>query len=324
MSRREARLRTSIWRDPDVLALPAHARYLYVFLISQPDLSLCGLLPLRLAPWSEDIGLPIAEVSRSLDALVAARFVVVDRDRAEVWIRTEMRHDNVLASAKTRAGAQASLRCVTSRRILVELGLEYPELISEWGLPTETDPPSDGVSDTPSDGGCSDYGDRGLGIGDRGEEGIGVWGKGGDGEPETALAVTPGPVPRRTKVSRDAQVESVFTAWKEAGHLNGRTVLTADRRRAVLKRLEEGYEAEDAVAAAEGIWQDEWHRDNGRTDLIYAMRQIERYRDIRLGLLSGAIPDPMSSSQRSLKRRLESGQTTPDRMARLLGLEGDP
>lgn len=51
LSRKEARVFTSIWKDEDFTALPRSAQWFYLFLLSQPDLSHCGVLPLRPGRW---------------------------------------------------------------------------------------------------------------------------------------------------------------------------------------------------------------------------------------------------------------------------------
>ena len=38
---------TSIWKDGDFLSLPPSAQRLYMFLLSQPELTYCGTMPLR-------------------------------------------------------------------------------------------------------------------------------------------------------------------------------------------------------------------------------------------------------------------------------------
>ena len=52
MPRTEARIFTSIWGDPDFLALPGSAQRLYMFLLSQRDLTYCGVMPFRPSRWA--------------------------------------------------------------------------------------------------------------------------------------------------------------------------------------------------------------------------------------------------------------------------------
>jgi|GEM_PF-4916287 len=144
--RTEARIKCSIWSDPDYVALPVEAKLLYQFLLEQDDLGLCGVIALREVRWEGPLG--IAAPSAFLEILEKARFVVIDYDEQELWIRTFMRWDGVLTSPKVLIGARLSLATVRSQRIRRSMAAEYPELAQEWGLDTLPDTPSDTPSDT--------------------------------------------------------------------------------------------------------------------------------------------------------------------------------
>ena len=76
MARTEARIFTSIWRDEHFLALPRSAQGLYMFLLSQDDLTYCGVMPLRERRWApKAAGLTIADLEQDLKALEAAAAV---------------------------------------------------------------------------------------------------------------------------------------------------------------------------------------------------------------------------------------------------------
>lgn len=101
MARTEGRLRTSIWSNADFLALDAEPQRLYMFLLSQPDLSHAGLVPLRARRWAAKVsGGTAASITAALAILTAARFVVVDEDTEEVLIRTFVRNDGVYKQPK--------------------------------------------------------------------------------------------------------------------------------------------------------------------------------------------------------------------------------
>ena len=70
MPRTEARIFTSIWKDGDFLSLPPMAQRLYMFLVSQPELTYCGTMPLRPARWvPKAAGLTLADIERDLKEL---------------------------------------------------------------------------------------------------------------------------------------------------------------------------------------------------------------------------------------------------------------
>jgi hypothetical protein len=108
MARGHGRILTSIWEDADFLALDERGQRLYLFLISQPNLNHAGLLPLTLRRWSRKAhGLTSAELEKTLQALEAARFIVMDDDTEELLIRSFVRNDGVWKQPKVM-GAMVS------------------------------------------------------------------------------------------------------------------------------------------------------------------------------------------------------------------------
>ena len=45
----------TIWNDPEFIALEAGPQRLYMFLLSQPDLSHAGLVPMRIRRWAKKV-----------------------------------------------------------------------------------------------------------------------------------------------------------------------------------------------------------------------------------------------------------------------------
>jgi hypothetical protein len=97
----EARVYASIWRDADFLALPRAVQGTYIFLFTQPDISMCGVLPLREEFWSEKASeLSTEELGTHLSLLADRRFVVIDAWTRELLVRSYVRRDEVLRSPK--------------------------------------------------------------------------------------------------------------------------------------------------------------------------------------------------------------------------------
>lgn len=139
MARREARVQASIWSDEDFKALPCSAQRLYLLLLSQPDLSYCGVLAYRPKRWTlmaSDSTVRAIEVA--VKELERTRFIVVDHDAGEVWVRTFIAHNKVLSSPNLiRAMAHdfTSIQSEPIRSALVEgLGEGFLE-----GLPERFD-----------------------------------------------------------------------------------------------------------------------------------------------------------------------------------------
>lgn len=101
MARTHGRIYADIWIDGDFVKLDQAAQRMFMFLLSQPDLSHAGLLPMRVNRWAKKAGdLSARAVRATLDTLAACDFVVVDEDTEEVLIRTMVRNDGVYKQPK--------------------------------------------------------------------------------------------------------------------------------------------------------------------------------------------------------------------------------
>jgi hypothetical protein len=76
------------------------AQRMFMFLLSQPDLSHAGLLPMRVNRWAKKAEDLTPRGPDELDYLAARDFVVVDEDTEEVLIRTMVRNDGVYKQPK--------------------------------------------------------------------------------------------------------------------------------------------------------------------------------------------------------------------------------
>ena len=166
----------TIWTDPDFINLDAGPQRLYLFLLSQPDLSHAGLVPMRINRWAKKVnGASRATILADLDALAYAQFVVADQETEEVLIRTFVRNDGVYKQPKVMLRMREDARQIESDRLrrtfrdeldrlpLDELNDEasnaaakstkqqvsevVDSLRADFGYPSEG--VSDGVTDTP-------------------------------------------------------------------------------------------------------------------------------------------------------------------------------
>ena len=118
MARGHGRILTSIWEDADFLALDEREQRLYLFLISQPNLNHAGLLDLTLRRWSRKAhGLTSAELEKLLQALEAARFIVMDDDTEELLIRSFIRNDGVWRMPKVMGAMVSGALEISSKRL---------------------------------------------------------------------------------------------------------------------------------------------------------------------------------------------------------------
>lgn len=143
MARTEARVFNSIWKDPAFICLPALAQRLYMFLLSQDDLSYCGVMPLRKSGWARKApDLTVADIELSLKALEGTDYptaypnpesaptplLVVDYDTEEVLVRSLLRRDGIWKQPNLLKLARESAESVDSRRICGVLLAELKRL----------------------------------------------------------------------------------------------------------------------------------------------------------------------------------------------------
>lgn len=177
MAREYAKLLTRIWADGDFKRLTANAQRLYFQIISQPDISMVGVVTLAEKRWAMQVAdQPEANVVASLEELENHRFVVVDNNTQEVLVRSFVRSDEGWKSPTAMKGIESAARSVLSdglkagiRDELVRIDTsklsdkvsektgrstkEYVEGIV-WGIAEDfkdlTHTPADTPSDTPS------------------------------------------------------------------------------------------------------------------------------------------------------------------------------
>ncbi|WP_052684975.1 hypothetical protein [Lentzea aerocolonigenes] len=129
MARDHARIECSIWEDDDDWnALSGPAMLLYVFLLSQRELTYAGLLPLRLRRWTKKLPFAAEEVSAALAELDARRFLVVDRDAEEVLVRSLIRRDGIWKQPQVLAAALRESFAITSTVLRTALAAELRRL----------------------------------------------------------------------------------------------------------------------------------------------------------------------------------------------------
>lgn len=99
MARTEARIKCAIWKDDDYRSLSVGAQWLYEAILSQSDLSQCGVItwaPKRFAGLAKDAS--AATIKKFREELRTRRYVVVDDDTDELWVRTFAKNDGILDS----------------------------------------------------------------------------------------------------------------------------------------------------------------------------------------------------------------------------------
>lgn len=118
----------SIWTDPEWLDLTSTEKLVYLQLISQPNVSKCGVLPFVPRRWAHmHPDLSADDLIGALSALEAKRYVVVDRDTEEILIRTYLRYDEAWKQTNGTRGIQIEAQEIMSKRLLDAVIEEYEQ-----------------------------------------------------------------------------------------------------------------------------------------------------------------------------------------------------
>lgn len=122
-------LKESIWRDKDFRALPRTAQASYAQLLSQKELDRAGMLPLQVSKWAKGCDeITEADLWVDLKLLVERRFIVIDEDTDEVFIRSYMRHSEVVKYPQYLKNAIRCAGMVGSESLRHELATELRRL----------------------------------------------------------------------------------------------------------------------------------------------------------------------------------------------------
>lgn len=133
MARQYAQIHVSIWSDEHFKSMSPEAQHMYFVLISQPRVSLCGVLdfiPSRIARCSYQW--TIDDVEQRIKALVEERYVVVDRDTSELLIRSFVRNDGLLKVPNIAKGMAAEFGEVMSQKLRDVITSELKKAAKTW------------------------------------------------------------------------------------------------------------------------------------------------------------------------------------------------
>lgn len=98
MARSRATIHTEIWNPDSAFRLrSARAQRLYFVILTQGDLSLCGVCALTIERWSHlSCDTSVIAIRKALNELIEHEYILVDEKTQEVWVRTFTKHDGVL------------------------------------------------------------------------------------------------------------------------------------------------------------------------------------------------------------------------------------
>lgn len=130
MSRTFGAIYSDIWKPgSDFRELPEAAQRAFMLLVSQSNVSPCGVLEMTVGRWSQMASntTPVG-IRRSIKVLQSARYVVVDDDTEELLIRSFIKWDKGYKHAKRLLGMRKSLGGISSPLIMDAIDAELGRL----------------------------------------------------------------------------------------------------------------------------------------------------------------------------------------------------
>jgi hypothetical protein len=136
MPRAHSRILTSIWEDGAFMALTEQQQRLYLFLISQPQLSHAGLLPLTPTRWAgKGRGINKTDLRNTLDALAHGGHVAVDEAEEELYVCGYFRHAGIGGQPRVVAAAYDALTRSASFTLRAVASVELSEAVANAPAP---------------------------------------------------------------------------------------------------------------------------------------------------------------------------------------------
>lgn len=108
----------AIWQSDDFRSLTIGQQWLYQLLMTQPDLSQCGVLPITAGRWSvlaKDAD--AAAIRADLDVLAATNYVVMDPRTEELFVRSFIRYDEGYRVPNIRIALIKSCESIISKKL---------------------------------------------------------------------------------------------------------------------------------------------------------------------------------------------------------------
>lgn len=136
MARGHGRILTSIWEDSDFVKLSEGEQWLYLFLLSQPNLNHAGLLPLTLRRWAGKArGLAESDLYWHIEALQAAGLVEVDQTEDELFVSGYFRHAGIGSQPRVVAAAYDAITQSASFALRGIASVELSEAVAKAPAP---------------------------------------------------------------------------------------------------------------------------------------------------------------------------------------------
>lgn len=145
MARTHAKLLCSIWSDEDFTSRSAGAQRLFLLVISQPKLSICGVIDYVPARWARTApGMTVEDVEALVGELEEHGYVAVDRDHAELLIRSFVKNDGVCARWQMVKAMWSAWEATSSPELRLKVLENLPE--EAWSVTDKCEPPRNAIA----------------------------------------------------------------------------------------------------------------------------------------------------------------------------------
>lgn len=128
MAGRFTPLHSSIWSDPDFVALSGNAQRVYLLAMSQPNVSFAGVVPYTEKRWAgmaKDT--TRGAIAEGICELENARFVLVDPDTEELLIRSFVKHGRIYEQKQLRKALVRAYEGILSTALQVAFYAEQSD-----------------------------------------------------------------------------------------------------------------------------------------------------------------------------------------------------
>lgn len=154
MARSYAKVLLTIWRDDEFRSLTGDEQRLYLFLISHPDLSTAGTIPLRPSKWAKAAAdLTTDGINAAVTTLEQRGYVLVDRDVEELLVRSFIRIDEGYRSPNMLKALRNAIALIESNALRARAEWELGRALGQCDAPAPEPPtePAKGPSPIPHD-----------------------------------------------------------------------------------------------------------------------------------------------------------------------------
>jgi hypothetical protein len=134
MPRNYGRIATAVWRDPDFRELGTDARFTYLMLIAQPNVSAAGVLEVTVRRWAGNLGIEEAHVLDALNELAERAYIVADWDTEELLLRSFVRWDGGANNDLRRKAIKDAAGVVASVPLRASIAHELDRMSVPHGL----------------------------------------------------------------------------------------------------------------------------------------------------------------------------------------------